>query len=72
MEILQNLGAGFLVNLTPYNLVVIFLGSMVGTIVGALPGLGPSAGLALMIPLTITKEASDAMALLNCVYIRCK
>ena len=71
MEILQNLGAGFLVNLTPYNLVVIFLGSMVGTIVGALPGLGPSAGLALMIPLTFTMDASAGLALLMGVYMGC-
>ncbi len=71
MEILQNLGAGFLANLTPYNLVVIFLGSMVGTIVGALPGLGPSAGLALMIPLTFTMDASAGLALLMGVYMGC-
>ena len=71
MEILQNLGAGFLVNLTPYKLVVIFLGSMVGTIVGALPGLGPSAGLALMIPLTFTMDASAGLALLMGVYMGC-
>lgn len=56
---------------TPYNLLVILLGSMVGTIVGALPGLGPSAGLALMIPLTFTMNPSAGLALLMGVYMGC-
>ena len=56
---------------TPYNLLVILLGSMVGTVVGALPGLGPSAGLALMIPLTFTMNPSAGLALLMGVYMGC-
>lgn len=61
IEILHDLWGGFLTNFTLYNLMVIFLGSMVGTVVGALPGLGPSAGLALMIPLTFTMESSAGL-----------
>ena len=71
IEILHDLWGGFLTNFTLYNLMVIFLGSMVGTVVGALPGLGPSAGLALMIPLTFTMESSAGLALLVGVYMGC-
>ena len=71
IETLQSLWGGCLVMFTPYNLLVILLGSMVGTVVGALPGLGPSAGLALMIPLTFTMNPSAGLALLMGVYMGC-
>lgn len=70
-EILSNLWAGILSMCTVSGLLIIFLGSMVGTVVGALPGLGPSAGLALMIPLTFTMSSSNGLALLTGVYMGC-
>lgn len=69
IEILVDFWGGCLQMMTPYNLLIILLGSLVGTVVGALPGLGPSAGLALMIPMTFTMDATAGLALLMGVYM---
>ena len=69
VEILIDFWGGCLQMMTPYNLVIILLGSLVGTVVGALPGLGPSAGLALMIPMTFTMNPTAGLALLMGVYM---
>lgn len=53
MEAISNLMMGFGEVLTPYNIAIIFAAGLIGTVVGALPGLGPSAGIALMLPLTL-------------------
>lgn len=66
---LHDLILGFAAVLSPYNLLVIFFGSMVGTVVGMLPGLGPSAGIALMIPLTLGMPKIAGLALLVGVYM---
>ena len=69
IEILVDFWGGCLSMMTPYNLLIILLGSLVGTVVGALPGLGPSAGLALMIPMTFTMNPTAGLALLMGVYM---
>ncbi|MBQ2996302.1 MAG: tripartite tricarboxylate transporter permease [Oscillibacter sp.] len=69
LEILLDFWGGCLQMMTPYNLLIILLGSLVGTVVGALPGLGPSAGLALMIPMTFTMNPTAGLALLMGVYM---
>ena len=69
LEILLDFWGGCLQMMTPYNLLIILLGSLVGPVVGALPGLGPSAGLALMIPMTFTMNATAGLALLMGVYM---
>jgi len=69
VEILVDFWGGCLTMMTPYNLLIILLGSLVGTVVGALPGLGPSAGLALMIPMTFTMNPTAGLALLMGVYM---
>lgn len=71
IEILVDFWGGCLQMMTPYNLLIILLGSLVGTVVGALPGLGPSAGLALMIPMTFTMNPTGGLALLMGVYMGC-
>ena len=50
METLGYLMQGFEVALTPLNLGLALLGAFLGTIIGALPGLGPSNGVAILIP----------------------
>jgi len=54
---------------TPENLSVIFVAGLIGTIVGALPGLGPSAGIALMMPLTFGMDPVSGLCLLTGVYM---
>ena len=70
MELLSNLALGFSVALTPFNLVLAVAGAFVGTIIGALPGLGPSNGVAILIPLAFTLglDATAALVLLTSVY----
>lgn len=51
MEILKNLIFGLNIVLTPINLLYCFFGVLLGTLVGVLPGLGPSATIALLLPM---------------------
>ncbi len=70
MELLSNLAVGFSVALSPYTLMLAVIGCFAGTIVGALPGLGPSNGVAIMIPLAFTLglDATASLVLLTSVY----
>ena len=62
---------GFSVALTPQNLLAAFLGAFLGTIVGALPGLGSSAGIAVLVPISFNYEATTALILMCGVYYGC-
>jgi putative tricarboxylic transport membrane protein len=70
MDLLSNLSLGFSVALSPFTLMLAVLGCFIGTIVGALPGLGPSNGVAILIPITFTMglDATAALVLLTSVY----
>lgn len=60
--------SGFSVALDPVNLGYAFLGCLMGTIVGVLPGLGPAAGMALLIPATFGMEPASAIIMLAGLY----
>ena len=70
METLSNLGDGFLIAMTWQNLFLALMGCFLGTIMGALPGLGPSNGVAILIPLAFTLGlgATPSLILLTSVY----
>ncbi len=70
MEVLASLGDGFWIALTWQNLLLALIGCFLGTIMGALPGLGPSNGVAILIPLAFTLglAPTPAMILLVSVY----
>ncbi|MEZ5885723.1 MAG: tripartite tricarboxylate transporter permease [Paracoccaceae bacterium] len=70
MDILSNLALGFSIALTPWTLMLAVIGAFVGTIIGALPGLGPSNGVALLIPISFSMglDAISALVLLTSVY----
>ena len=70
METLNALANGFAIALTWQNLGLALLGCFLGTIIGALPGLGPSNGVAILIPLvfSIGLAATPALILLTSVY----
>lgn len=70
MEILDNLALGFSIALSPWTLFLAVIGCFIGTIVGALPGLGPSNGVAILIPITFSMglDATAALVLLTSVY----
>ncbi len=67
-ESLQLLVTGFGIAATPYNLFYCFLGAIVGTLVGVLPGLGPIAGIALLIPATFSLNPTSAIIMLAGIY----
>jgi putative tricarboxylic transport membrane protein len=70
MDILSNLALGFGVALSPFTLMLAVIGCFLGTIIGALPGLGPSNGVAILIPITFTLglDATSALVLMTSVY----
>ena len=70
MDILSNLALGFSIALSPWTLMLALIGCFVGTIIGALPGLGPSNGVALLIPISFSMglDAISALVLLTSVY----
>ncbi len=70
MDILANLAMGFGIALSPYTLILAVIGCFLGTIIGALPGLGPSNGVAILIPITFTLglDATSALVLMTAVY----
>lgn len=70
MELLSNLALGFGVALSPFTLFLAVAGCFLGTIIGALPGLGPSNGVAILIPLAFSLglDATAALVLMTSVY----
>ncbi|MEL6618351.1 MAG: tripartite tricarboxylate transporter permease [Pseudomonadota bacterium] len=70
MELMQNLAIGFSVALSLNTLILAVIGCFLGTIIGALPGLGPSNGVAILIPITFTLglDATSALVLMTSVY----
>ncbi len=70
MDTLSSLADGFAIAITWENMLLALLGCFLGTIMGALPGLGPSNGVAILIPLAFTLGlgATPSLILLTSVY----
>ena len=67
-DLIQNMGLGFSVALTPINLFFCFIGVTLGTIIGALPGLGSVTGVAILLPLTFGMDPTTAIIMLAGIY----
>ncbi len=67
-DALQNLMMGFSVGLTPQALLYAFTGCVIGTLVGMLPGVGPLAGISLLLPITYGLNPIYGIILLAGVY----
>jgi len=61
----DNFLMGFMIALQPHNLLFCFIGVLAGTLVGVLPGIGPSAALALMLPVTFNMEPVSAIIMIS-------
>jgi putative tricarboxylic transport membrane protein len=59
---------GFSVALRPDVLWYAFIGCLVGTLVGMLPGIGPLAGISILLPLTFGLDATKAIVMLAGIY----
>ena len=68
VETFHNLMLGFSVALAPSVLVYAFVGCIIGTLVGMMPGLGPLAGISLLLPATFGLNPIIAIVLLSGVY----
>jgi len=68
MEVFDHILNGFIVASTPTNLLYVAIGVFMGTIIGVLPGIGPSAGIALLIPLTFGMDPTAALIMLSGIY----
>ncbi|AGI67176.1 hypothetical protein OAN307_c15020 [Octadecabacter antarcticus 307] len=70
MEILQNLKLSFSITLSTWTHMLTVTGRFIGRVVGTLPSLGPSNGVAVMIPLTVflCLDATCSLSLLTSIY----
>jgi putative tricarboxylic transport membrane protein len=68
MELIANIGLGFSTALTPVNLLYCLAGVFLGTLIGVLPGLGPTATIAMLLPVTFTLPPVSALIMLAGIY----
>ena len=65
---IDSLLLGFSVAFRPDVLLYAFLGCVVGTLVGMLPGIGPLAGISILLPITFGLNATNAIVMLAGIY----
>ncbi len=68
MENIQNLLLGFQSILNFNNIMMTFIGGILGIIVGAMPGIGAAAGVALLLPMTFKMNPTTAIIMLAGIY----
>jgi len=67
-DIVSNLGLGFSVAFGANNLFFAFIGCLLGTLVGVLPGIGSSATIAILLPITYTLAPEAALIMMAGIY----
>ncbi|MDF2689663.1 MAG: tripartite tricarboxylate transporter permease, partial [Microvirga sp.] len=68
MDILANLGLGLETAFSLTNLFYCFVGVFLGTAIGVLPGLGPTATIAILLPITFGLPPVSALIMLSGIY----
>ncbi len=68
MGIVESVQTGFEVAFQPVNLLYCFIGVLVGMVIGVLPGLGASATIALLLPLTFALGPEASIIMLAGIY----
>jgi putative tricarboxylic transport membrane protein len=68
VDAIDSLALGLQTALTPENLLWCFVGVFIGTLVGVLPGIGPTASIALLLPVTFTFAPVTALIMLAGIY----
>jgi len=68
MGILDGFLVGIQVALQPSNLFFCFIGCITGTLVGVLPGLGPTAVISLLLPMTFHLDPISGIIMLSGIY----
>ena len=68
MELITNLGIGLATAASPLNLLYCLVGVFLGTLIGVLPGLGPTATIAMLLPITFGLPPVSALIMLAGIY----
>src|SRR5919107_514356 len=68
MDLFDNLALGFSTALLIENILYCFVGVLLGTAVGVLPGIGPTATIAMLLPITFSLEPVAALIMLAGIY----
>jgi putative tricarboxylic transport membrane protein len=68
---LHGIVGGLEVAILPTALLYTFIGVFIGTMISHLPGIGPSAGIALLIPVTFGMDPTMALMMLSGIYYGC-
>jgi len=68
---LENIGMGLALALSPLNIVIACVGVFLGILFGALPGFTATMAIAVLIPVTYGMDPTQALTLLIAVYVGC-
>jgi putative tricarboxylic transport membrane protein len=68
MDLLSNLILGFATAASPWNLFFCFIGVILGTLIGVLPGIGATATIAMLLPITFQNEPVSSLIKLAGIY----
>jgi TctA family transporter len=68
MEALANLALGLQVAVSPANLMYCLIGALLGTLIGVLPGIGTTATIAMLLPITFNLDPTSALIMLAGIY----
>ena len=62
------MAGGFVSALYPVNILAMAAGVTIGIVIGCLPGLSAAMGVALLLPMTFSMDASTGMIMLGAIY----
>lgn len=68
MDLVDNIALGVQTAFTLANLLYCLIGVFLGTLIGVLPGLGPTATIAMLLPITFTLPPESALIMLAGIY----
>ena len=68
MNFIDLLMLGFSEAITPANLAFCLLGALLGTLIGVLPGIGPTATIAVLLPITFFLPPLAGIIMLAGIY----
>ncbi|SIR26305.1 TctA family transporter [Rhizobium sp. RU20A] len=68
MELFNNLALGFMTAGSPANLMFCLIGALLGTLIGVLPGIGATATIAMLLPITFQLEPVSSLIMLAGIY----
>jgi putative tricarboxylic transport membrane protein len=71
MDSLHGILHGLAVAAEPSHILYTLVGTFIGTMISHLPGIGPSAGIALLIPVTFGMDPATALMMLAGIYYGC-